>query len=450
MKDKTDVACYCALVMASPHSSDRSTAAVAQGAIVASGFALVLAGTNAINPLLPVYRDTLGLSALVMSLTFVAYVGTLVVVLLLMARPRFTRHAPVLFGAGLAVAVASDALLSLASEPAVLVGRAVAGLGGGIATGAASALVVAAIGDPGRGVSATGNLVGAVIGSGGAQAIVSLAPAVAPYLVFLIHGALLVVVLVASVSALLVRRAPNADALRPVTSAAEPLALRRRDIALFASGCIGWVAVSLALVDNATVFVDLGLPAARALASTVMLVASAAAQLASPVLARRLPWASGLGALALGIVVAGLGAIARIEPVVIAGFAIVGVGIGVSYRTALVVLTRGSSPARQGALASLYAAVTYGAAATSVLVVGAIADEAGLVPTLVAAAGVVAALAVVACIRAPRLRDTIASADVAARVRTSRADPVVTGPARRPARRRRWRTSPSTPARSRG
>ena len=110
---------------------------VVQAALVAACFSLLLAGSNAFCPLLPVYRDRLGLDPLVLSLTFTLYVAALVVVLFTLARPRFTRHAAPLLLASLTMMITSD------------LGRAVAGIAGGLGTGAASALVVAAIGDPG-------------------------------------------------------------------------------------------------------------------------------------------------------------------------------------------------------------------------------------------------------------------------------------------------------------
>ena len=68
----------------------------------------------------------------------------------------------------------SDGLMSLATEQAIMIGRAFAGLAGGLGTGSAAALVVSAMGVKGRSISATGNLVGAVIGTLFSQLCVNL------------------------------------------------------------------------------------------------------------------------------------------------------------------------------------------------------------------------------------------------------------------------------------
>lgn len=80
-----------------------------------------------------------------------------------------------------------------------------------------------------------------------------------------------------------------------------------------------------------------------------------------------------------------------------------GVGIGVSYRLSLVVITRGASPAQQGTLSSLYAAFTYAAAAAGVLAMGVTGNIIGLHQTVVGiTVALMCALAMVAK-KAPRL-----------------------------------------------
>ncbi|WP_144721190.1 MFS transporter [Agrococcus jejuensis] len=377
-----------------------------QAVIVAASFAMLLAGTNAINPLLPVYRDLLGLDPLLISLTFVCYVGVLVVVLLVLARPTLTRFAAPLLVAALAVAIGSDVLLAIAQEWSVLAGRAVAGIAGGMGTGAAAALVVAAIGARGRAISATGNLVGAVVGAGGSQLVVSFAEAGSPQLVALGHASVLAILLVAASIVLRARRDANRAALVGIRGGRASIRLDRRVVRMLASGSVGWIGVSVGIVFGATIFAELEQPVARALGPVLMLAASAAAQLASPMIARVAPWASGLLVQAAGALGVAAGALWSATPVVLAGYALLGVGIGISYRAGLVALTRGATPAQQGALSSLYAAVTYAAAAVAVLLVGGIGNLSGVVPAAIGAFALVGVASLATALVAPRLRDT--------------------------------------------
>ncbi|WP_460944175.1 MFS transporter [Okibacterium endophyticum] len=386
-------------------SSD-SRVAVAQSIVVGSSFAMLLAGSNAVNPLLPIYRDQLGLDPLVLSLTFVLYVAVLVCALFFLARPgRAHRAAPFLL-ASLALLIASDLLLAHAQEWSILAGRVCAGLSGGLGTGAASALVVAAIGAKGRAVTATGNFVGGVLGAGASQLVVSLVGEAAPQAVFLGHAAIVAALLLAAIVVLRARRDANRADLAVVPGTPAPARIGRRAVRMFATGTIAWAATSVAVVFGATVFADLGQPLVQAIGPTLLLGTSAAAQLASPAIARIAPWVS--GAVAMGMGIAGIlsGAWLALDALAIAGFAVLGAGVGVSFRAALVALTRGATPSRQGSLASLYAAVTYTVSAATVLAVGWAGNTAGLVPAVLAALGTVGVLSTVAVIWVPRLRDT--------------------------------------------
>lgn len=380
--------------------------AVAQSAIIAASFAMLLAGSNAINPLLPAYRNLLGLDALTLSLTFVIYVTVLVIALFVLARPGFTRHAVPLLLASLAVAIPSDLLLAHAEEWSILAGRALAGVAGGLGTGAASALVVAAIGARGRGVTATGNSAGGVIGAAGSQIVFVLLGAAAPQTVFLGHAALLTALLFAATIVLWKRRGINGPALSATHGPLEFTPLDRSAVRLLLIGALGWTGISIGVVFGATVFAELHQPIVQAVGPTLLLGTSAAAQLASPGISRIAPWMSGMVLTALGVTGIVGGAWTDSPIVAIAGFGVLGIGVGVSFRASLIVLTRGATPARQGALASLYAAATYTVAALIVLLIGWIGNITGLIEALFTALGVVGLLALAVTAWAPRLRDT--------------------------------------------
>ncbi|WP_155357894.1 hypothetical protein [Acrocarpospora macrocephala] len=129
--------------------------------------------------------------------------------------------------------------------------------------------------------------------------------------------------------------------------------------------------------------------------------------MSSRVIARIAAWASGMLAMTGGITGILTGAWLRAALPAVVGFALLGAGIGIAYRAALVALTRGAAAARQGALASLYAAITYSVAAAVVALVGWIGNLTGLVTATIAALAVLGASAIVALAWAPRLRDTI-------------------------------------------
>lgn len=386
--------------------------ALLQTTLVSTAFAMQLVASNAINPLLPVYREQLGLSALLLSMTFVLYVGTLVVGLTLLARPRFARHAPALLLLSLATLVASDLLAIQPDAASILASRVLVGVAGGLGTGAASALVVGAIGAAGRSVTATGNLIGAVFGMVGAQLLVSTVGADAPRLVFLTHAAIAVAIFVALAIVLLLRRRTNARSLEHQSGVVElrperRLRLRPGAAGLLVTGSIAWIGSSIGVVFSSTVFAELGQPVVQAVGPALLLVASAGGQLLTPVLTRIAPWMSGMLALAAGCAAVAVGAVVVAPALALAGFALLGAGTGIAYRAALVTFTRGAATAQQGALASAYGAVTYTAAATAALVVGWLSDVLGFGPTTAWMFGVLALLALVALLWVPRLRDTI-------------------------------------------
>lgn len=370
-----------------------------QAVLCTAAFVLLLAGTNATTPLLPVYRDALGFSSLTVTLTFFVYVGALVAVLFLAARPAIARRAPLMLLAAVAIALAGDLLLATGSVSGVLAGRALAGISGGVGTGAASALVVAAIGARGRAVSATGNLAGAVLGTAASELVLQLTGTGAVATCFHLHAAACAALALPLAASLVARRAVNRRLIRtaPVECTDMRPILRRHRGALL-SGALAWIAISACIVFLPTYFLDHRLPVVQALGIPALLLASLAAQLASPALARRLPGLSGMLPMALGIALILAAARSGSTPAGVAGFVLVGGGAGFAYRCALLRLTGATSPAAQGRLASLYAAITYSVAAIAVLLAGMLAQVAGAGPVTT---GLMIALAITAFLVRP-------------------------------------------------
>ncbi len=395
----------------SPVAVAGRTAARAQATVVALSFAMLFVASNAMNPLLPVYRDSLALDPFTLSLTFALYVAVLAVTLFALARPAFGRHAVALLLVSLTALIAADVLQALPHEWSILAGRMLTGVAGGLGTGSASALVVAAIGAPGRAVTVTGNFVGGVIGAGGAQLCLWLFGAAAPQVVFVGHAVLTGLLLAATAAVLWQRRHANRIALLGVPGVVPKARIGPAGWRMVAVGTIAGMTVSVGVAFGATVFAELGQPFVQAVGPTLLLGSSAVAQLASPAVARVAPWVSGVVAAALGTACITLGAWVAIEWIAVAGFALLGLGIGTCFRASLVVLTHGAAPSRQGALASLFAAANYTGSAVVITLIGWVGNATGLVPAALGSLGVLGAVSLVMLLWAPRLRDTVPRTD---------------------------------------
>ncbi|WP_116130748.1 MFS transporter [Tropicimonas sp. IMCC34043] len=376
----------------------------AQALLAAAAFVLLLAGTNTTTPLLPVYRDVLGFSSLSITLTFSVYVGALVSVLFLATHPAVLRRAPLMLVVSLGVAILGDLLLATATLRGVLAGRALAGISGGIGTGAAASLVVAAIGARGRALSATGNLAGAILGTAAAELLLQLVGVRAISLSFHLHAAACTLLALPLAGLLLLRRADNRRLIRvdPVATGSLGAILRRRRVAIL-TGCLAWAVTSTCIVFLPTYFADHQLPVVQAVGIPMLLLSSLLAQLFSGALTRHLPGLSGMVPMALGIVAVLISAGVGSTPSGIAGFMLIGAGAGTAYRISLVLLTLDASPAAQGRLASLFAAITYTVAAAVVLSGGALAQGFGMAAVTTCMLATAGLLAIVAIPVAPRL-----------------------------------------------
>ncbi|WP_374754683.1 MFS transporter [Arthrobacter sp. AFG20] len=380
---------------------------VAQGVVGAVSFSLLLAGSNAITPLMPIYRTMLGFTPLSMSLTFVSYVGVMTVTLLVLSRPSMMKRSGFLLLGALLLAAAADAMLGVAAEPFVLTGRAMSGVAGGLGTGAAAALVVTSLGHAGRSVSATGNLVGAIVGTVFAQACVAIYAEEAVHWTYILHAIACIAAAGALTIVLIACRTANRELLSIVNPALPRSTTGLRSTLMpLAVGCMAWCTLSTSLVYLPTYFAETRLPQAQTFGTIAMLTLSAAAQLGSPWAARRLPWASGLPTMALGI--AGILAGARLgwDVLAIAGSALTGAGLGASHRLGLVMFTKGTPPADHGALSSFYAATTYLIAGLSVLGSGMLGSVLGLEGSVLTTFAVLGTAAAGLAWKAPRLRDS--------------------------------------------
>ncbi|OJY35215.1 MAG: hypothetical protein BGP11_00685 [Rhodobacterales bacterium 65-51] len=375
-----------------------------QALLGGGAFILLLAGTNTPTPLLPVYREVLGFSPLTMTLTYISYVGALVAVLFVAASPAIASRAPLMLVLSLGLACAADLLLGTGQAPGILAGRALQGLSGGLGTGAAAAVVVAAIGAGGRALSATGNLAGAILGTSASELVLQLTGTRAITLSFHIHALACIALSLPLALLLMRRRALNQQSIHTGTANLDPVSpILRANWRPLLTGCLTWSALSSAIVFLPSYFADHGMPLVQALGIPLLLLASLIVQLASPRMARLWPQLSGLLSIALGLAAILIAAATGQDLPGLAGFVLIGAGAGGAYRLSLILLTQGTGAATQGRLASLYAAITYGVTASVVLLAGAVAQRAGLVPvtTLLLAVTLLGCLAALPL--APRL-----------------------------------------------
>ncbi|MGY4494527.1 MFS transporter [Pseudomonas sp. TE3610] len=298
-----------------------TTAGPVEGLLAAISFSALLAGTNAINPMLPLYQRVLHFTPLHLSLTFVCYVSALIGTLLLCSRPSITRRALFTLSMALVLAAMSDYLLSAANLGHILLGRLLVGIACGVGTGSATTLVVSALGAKGRTISTTGNLIGAVAGTALGQACALYWGDASMHVTFVIHGTTCLCLFLA-LSAMF-RRKAKAPASHPVAHPAPKSALGpvlRKHRATLIKGALSWVLISLSIVTLPSLYAAEHMPYASSLGVIVLLVACAASQLSSPWLPHHLKDSLGPAASALGAVLSLTSSWTGISCLALAGF----------------------------------------------------------------------------------------------------------------------------------
>lgn len=379
-----------------------------QGIFTAVSFSLLLAGTNAITPLIPIYKNELQFSPLLMSMTFVCYVLVLIVALLSLSRPTFVRWSAWFICLALVIMAISDGLMSLATEQAIMIGRAFAGLAGGLGTGSAAALVVSAMGVKGRSISATGNLVGAVIGTLFSQLCVNLLAAQAMQTVFYIHATACIFMFLMMFYILNCNKKTNDALLRVSRGPTQKMNFPIRSfLSPFAVGCISWAALASSIVFLPSFYDNLGMLNASRYTVIVMVSLCTLGQLGSPWLTRVTPSSSGMGSMLLGMALISASGFFLSTLMAVVGCALLGFGSGIAYRLALVVMTRNIPPSEHGARSSFYAAVTYCSSATFILSAGLLGNYIGLQHMIYCFYGFIFVLSLLCSIRAPQLKESI-------------------------------------------
>lgn len=399
---------------------------------MATAFVLLVCGSNAMAPLLPLYEEQLGLTPLDSAAVFSGYFLGLVSILILAARTRLVAAARIVLPLALIVGLAGDVALIYGSSAPIwlLIGRVLVGASVALGTGAAAAVMVAVRGEEGRAFLATGSLIGACAGLLAAMLIVGLLPG--PLLtVYAINAVVMLLALIVLLAVLRTARLPEVlsrpapvipvcDAPVPQTPeptppdgrdrAAATSLSRRVRLGAYLTGGAGWAIGALAVG---------ALPAALVASGTVETVTAGVAVGGVCLLTSCLTSLRGVGsptarwwplplAAAWGLVTAGIWAGSIVLAVL--GCGLGGVAQAASYRAALRRLTVGLDPVRQGQVASAFSAVAYSSCALLLLLCGALQLQLGLYRGLTALAVV---YAIVCCVTIALIGGSRARADSA-------------------------------------
>ncbi|MCU1480660.1 MAG: quinolone resistance protein norA [Subtercola sp.] len=373
-------------------------------ATIPVAFVVIVAGPNLPNPLLPLYGRTLGLDPADLSIVYSSFLIALTITLAAMARPRMQSRPGAALVAALLMAVVADLVLSLATHPALIVGRALNGISLGLGTGAAASLALALRGERARTLAATGTIVGAVVGSIIAVTLAQFGPA--PLIAgYAIHAAVTCAALIAVIVGL-VRWPRSSWALdrQVAINTAVPRDLPAR--------WTGYLMGSLAWISGGIIVALVPLAISQDLNTTSLLIAGLGT-IALLVFANIGQFSVGgrsirhMSALAMicmgaGVVIIAASVAAGLVPFVVLGCAFVGFGQGAGYRLGLRIASAGLTPRLQGGRASVYACISYAACALFVIAGGEVATRVGLTNGLWIVAAVLTPLFVVAASTASR------------------------------------------------
>lgn len=350
----------------------------------AFSFFTVILGSNAPTPLLPHYRNALGMSSVDVAFAFSAYFVGLVSVLAVLARTRLTRFAQYLLPSTLVLGICADLMFLSVTDGTFLLyaGRLVTGASVALATGPAAALMLVGGGERARVMMASVSILGGCAGLILSVCVVAWLPS-PDSTIYLVHGGLCTVAVLVLVLAVARRRIPLRSAVRVPRSEAVTAVRRRRfsTTVAYSSGSTGWIAGALAvgtlpvaLVDVA----DLSSLSVAAMSGVVCLVAAAVAQTILNTAGLLIPVWISQSVLAAGALIVAAGIAGGILWVVLLGCSLCGAAQAPSFASGLRVLSRGLGAVAQGRAASAYSCVCYSLAGVFALAAGGAASVWGI------------------------------------------------------------------------
>lgn len=377
--------------------------------IVAFAFAVTMLGTTIPAPLYGLYRAEFGFSAFLVTVIFAVYaVGVIAALLLFGALSDQIGRKPVLL-AGLAASALSALVFLLADGTAPLfVGRLLSGLSAGLFTGAATATLIGLVPPERRGRA---TLVATAVNVGGLGVGPLLAGVLSEALgeplrvVFAVDLALVVV----SAALLLLVPEPGRRAAHPRLRPQRP-GVPAEVRAVFVPSALGAFAGFAVLglftsVAPAVMTTLMGVDHRATVGVVIFAVflASAAGQATLGVLPGHLAQRLGVGVLAAGVVLLGVGVATTTLAVLVAGGVVAGVGQGLSFRAGLAAVGSAAPPDRRAEVVSAFFVVGYVALSLPVVGVGVLTVLADLQTAGEVFSALAAALALVTLVLLARL-----------------------------------------------
>ncbi|TRW78682.1 MFS transporter [Mycolicibacterium sp. 018/SC-01/001] len=366
-------------------------------ALLSYAFAAIMAGTTLPTPMYALFAEELHFHVLTTTIIFAAYAGGVLTALLLFGRwSDVVGRRPILL-AGVAMAVASAVVFTLAdSVPELLVGRVLSGLSAGLFTGTATAAVIEAAPPAWRGRAAA---VASVVNIGG----LGLGPVLAGVLVqyapkpldlsFVVHLALAGA---AGVAVLCARETSPRRGRLGLQRLAVPAEARSVFVVAALAAFAGFAVTGLFAAVSPSFLADvvgIGNHALAGLIAGTIFLTSAVAQVAARAMnpERAVAWGcailiAGMATLAVSLHVGSL-------PGLIAAAVVSGIGQGISFSRGLAAVSERTPPDRRAEVSSTYFVVAYVAIAIPVVGEGLAAQAWGLRTSGVVFAVAVAVLA---------------------------------------------------------
>lgn len=366
---------------ARPSASLSPRAATAFAFLTAVSFS---AATSAPTPLYHVYQQAMALSPLTITLVFASYAFAMLASFLTIARlSDFVGRKPMILVSLLINALSLLIFITAASAGQLILARVVQGIGNGIAMTTLGAAILDTDAKNGPLYNSVTAFLGLMVGSLLAGALVAFAPLPTQ----LVYVVLLAVTLLEAAVLVVV---PETTARHPgalhvlVPHAAVPTAARPAMLRLLPLNTAGWAlggfyfSLMPTLVGVAT---HIDSPFIGGAVVSAMMLAAAVVVFALRHLPAERLISTGMGGLALGIVLTLVGIAVSSAPVMILGTVIVGGGFGSAFAGMLRRLLPLAGPSERAGLLAAFFVASYLAFALPAIVAGLVAPVLGLVTT---------------------------------------------------------------------